>query len=212
MLTFLTIATLLVPSGNVTARSNVTAAASQASRRGGDAEATTPQSSRQVVKGTRTRSLIGGYGHSWRHGWPGYGQGRTDVSFFAFHPQMGWFVTDRLELYGEATLLVYRQPGTEISAGVLPLAGRWHFRTEGRWLPYATLGGGILWTSLDVVEIDRTFNFQVVWGAGVRYVAESGPGWMVELRNHHISNAGTAPPNLGINAATVVGGLTWIRR
>lgn len=158
----------------------------------------------------RSLSLLGGGGHSWRHGLPGYGETRTDVWFIAFHPQMGWFLTDRLEMYGEATLLAYREPETAVSAGVAPLAVRYHLRDEGAWRPYLTLGAGILWTSLDVVEIDRTFNFQVLYGVGIRQLPDSGPGWMVEFRNHHISNAGTAPPNIGINAATVIGGLTWV--
>jgi hypothetical protein len=63
-----------------------------------------------------------------------------------------------------------------------------------------------------VKEIDRIFNFQVVAGVGVRFVPRKGPGWIIEFRNHHISNAGTAGENLGINAATVVAGVQWVLR
>ena len=58
------------------------------------------------------------------------------------------------------------------------------------WVPYGTLGAGLLWTSLDVTEIDRVFNFQIFYGAGLRQVKRRGPGLMIELRNHYISNAG----------------------
>lgn len=168
----------------------------------------------------RSLGLLGGWGHSWRPGLPGWGQTRSEVSFVAFHPQMGWFLTDRLEMYGEATLLVYGEPEGAVSGGVAPLALRYHLRDEGTWRPYVTVGAGVLWTSLGVVEIDRTFNFQVLYGIGIRTFpsggeeddGQGGPGWMLEFRNHHISNAGTEPPNIGLNAATVIGGLTWVIR
>ena len=73
-------------------------------------------------------------------------------------------------------------------------------------------GGGLIWTSLDVEEIDRIFNFQLLFGVGLRHVRKKGPGWILEFRNHHISNAGTAGENLGINAATLLFGLDWILR
>jgi hypothetical protein len=64
--------------------------------------------------------------------------------------------------------------------------------TNRSWKPYLTFGGGLLWTSLDVNEIDRIFNFQVIAGARLRFIPRHGPGWIVEFRNHRISNAGTA--------------------
>lgn len=163
-----------------------------------------------TAPGTRALGLLGGWGHSWRPGLPGWGETRTAVWFVALHPQLGWFLTERLEMYGEATLLVYGKPERAVAAGLAPLAVRYHLRDRGRWRPYLTLGAGALWTSLDVVEIDRTFNFQVLYGVGIRRLTESGPGWMLEFRNHHISNAGTEPPNIGLNAATVIGGVTWV--
>ena len=159
---------------------------------------------------SRTRGLGGAWGHSWRLF--GLGRTRTDSSFVAFHPQMGWFVTDRLELYGEGTLLVYTEPGLAVAGGLTGLAGRLHLWNDRAWTPYLTLGGGILWTSLDTMEIDRRFNFQILYGIGVRLLPRRGPGWVIEVRNHHISNAGTAGENLGINAATVMAGVQWILR
>jgi hypothetical protein len=63
-----------------------------------------------------------------------------------------------------------------------------------------------------VPEIDRVFNFTIVYGLGIRTVPRRGPGLIVELRNHHISNAGTAGENLGLNAAVVVAGVQWVLR
>lgn len=161
---------------------------------------------------SRTMGLVAGWGHSWGAGFPGYGRTESEIAFGAFHPQMGWFITDKLELYGEGTLLVYRQPKLDVAGGLTGLVARYHFWNDRPWTPYLTGGGGLIWTSQNVEEIDRVFNFQVVFGAGLRLIPRKGPGWLIEFRNHHISNAGTAGRNLGINAATVVAGVQWILR
>ena len=168
-----------------------------------------PPRVRRFDRASRTRGLAGGWGHSWR---PLFGKTRSDLGFVAFHPQMGWFVTDRIELYGEATLFVYHEPSRGITAGLGGLAGRVHLADDRAFIPYVVVGSGLLWTSLDVAEIDRVFNFQLFAGLGLRWAPLRGPGFIVELRNHHISNAGTAGQNLGINAGTVVAGVQWVLR
>ena len=165
-----------------------------------------PQSARFDSE-SRTKGLAWGWGHSWSPG--GYGNTKSALSFGAFHPQLGWFMTDKFELYGEGTLLLYHEPPTEVSGGLLSLAGRYHFWNDRVWTPYLIAGGGVIWTSLDLPEIDRDFNFQLVFGVGVRLSPKKGPGWIFEFRNHHISNAGTAGENLGLNAGTVVLGPQW---
>jgi hypothetical protein len=98
-----------------------------------------------------------------------------------------------------------------VSAGLGGLAGRLYWATDRTWVPYATLSAGLLWTSLDVREIDRVINFQIFYGVGVRQVKRRGPG-LIELRNHPISNAGTRGDNLGVNALTLLTGLEWTLR
>ena len=165
-----------------------------------------------LAAGYWTRGLSGGWGHAWRHGVPGYGKTESDVRFVAFHPQLGRFVTDHLELHGEGTLLLYDRPARAVSGGLAGLGGRYHVWRDRPWTPYVAGGAGLLWTSLDVPEVDRVFNFQLSYGLGVRTVPRRGPGLIVELRNHHISNAGTAGENLGLNAAVVVAGVQWVLR
>jgi lipid A 3-O-deacylase len=160
-------------------------------------------------EGTRTRGLVGGAGHSWR---PIFGKTRSDITFVAFNPRMGWFVTDRLELYGEGTLFLYTEPEAAVAAGLGGLSGRYYLRTSGAWIPYVHAGAGLLWTSLEVPEIDRIFNFQLFVGIGWRQTRARGPSLVFEFRNHHISNAGTAGKNLGINAATILAGVEWVLR
>jgi lipid A 3-O-deacylase len=162
---------------------------------------------RPFERGNRTRGLIGGAAIGYR---PPWAPTRSDVAFAAFHPRLGWFVHDRIEVYGEATLFVYFRPELDVSAGAGALAGRYYLRTSGSWIPYLHGGAGLLWTTLDAIEIDRTFNFQHFIGIGWRQNRVRGARLVVELRNHHISNAGTAGENLGVNAIAGLIGVEWI--
>ena len=164
---------------------------------------------RPFEKGNSTRGLIGGLGIGYQ---PPWAPTRSDVAFAAFHPRMGWFVHDRLELYGEATLFLYARPQADLAAGAGAMAGRYYLRTSGRWMPYLHGGVGMLWTGLEVIEIDRTFNFQHFIGVGWRQHRVRGPRLVFELRNHHISNAGTDGENLGVNALVALAGIEWILR
>ncbi len=165
-----------------------------------------------LARGYRTRGLAGGWGHSWLHGWPGYGKAISEIEYVGFYPQMGWFVTNWLELYGEGTAHVYYRPDSAVLGGLVGIGGRHHFLRDRRWTPYYVLGGGMAWTSLEAPELDRIWNFQVVWGVGVKRITRRGPGLMLEFRNHHLSNAGTRGENLGVNAAMVVVGAHWVLR
>ena len=175
------------------------------------AQTQTPPDER-LARGYRTRALAGSTGRSWPFGWNDASLATTDLRFAGFHPQLGWFQTSRIELYGEGTVHVYWRPGAEVFAGLMGIGARYHLYDDRAWTPYALLSAGLGWTSLDIVEIDRVFNFQVAWGAGLRQITRKGPGWLIEFRNHHISNAGTRGENIGINSATVVVGVHWVLR
>jgi hypothetical protein len=161
-----------------------------------------------LARGDRTRGVVFGAGRSWR---PIFGQTTSDITFGAFHPRLGWFISDRLEVNGEASLFAYDRPRPAVASGAL-IGGRYYLTTRGRWLAYANGGAGLLWTSIDVPEIDRIFNFQLTMGIGWRQNKPEGPCLVFEFRNHHISNAGTAGKNRGINAATLLGGIEWVLR
>ena len=175
-------------------------------------QADAPAEPAPLARGYGTRALAGGWGHSWLHGWPGHGKAISDIQYVGFYPQMGWFVTNWLELYGEGTAHVYFRPHTAVLGGVVGIGGRHYFLRDRHWVPYYFLSSGMVWTSLDAPELDRIWNFQVVWGVGVKRIVRRGPALMLEFRNHHISNAGTRGENLGVNAATVVVGAHWVLR
>jgi hypothetical protein len=72
-------------------------------------------------------------------------------------------------------------------------------------LPYISLGGGLSYTNLNQLEeVDRNVNFLLQLGFGVRWPARERHYWLIEGRLHHISNAGSAGKNLGINSAMLV--------
>ena len=129
---------------------------------------------------------LGGWGHSWT---PGYGKTKSDVQFVAFHPQLGRFVTNHLELYGEGTLFLYSQPETAVGGGATAIGGRYHVWDDRGWTPYVVAISGLIWTNLSIPELDRVFNFQLIYGVGIRVAPSRGPGLIVEFRSHHISNA-----------------------
>jgi len=66
---------------------------------------------------------------------------------------------------------------------------------------------GLSWTDLHILELSRTFNFLVEGSLGVRRRFGDGPAWMVEARFAHISNAGSAEPNVGHNTVALMAGV-----
>jgi hypothetical protein len=163
-----------------------------------------------LERGVRVRSLAAGWGTAWAYGIPGWGKTASDVRFVAFHPALGWFVVNRGELFGEAALFVYSRPADTVAVAPLAIGGRFHFRDRGGLAPFVSGGAGLIVTPLEIPELDRRFNGQLFYGAGVRWVRPRGPHWRIEIRNHHISNAGTAGENLGLNAFVAVAAADWL--
>jgi hypothetical protein len=164
----------------------------------------------RVETGVRVRSLAAGWGTAWEFGVPGWGKTTSDVQFVAFHPGLGWFVIDRGEVFGEAALFAYYRPESTVAVGPIAVGGRYHFRGRGRLIPFVSGGAGLIVTTLDLPELDRRFNGQVFYGAGLRWLRSRGPHWRVEIRNHHISNAGTSGENLGLNSFMMIVGAEWL--
>ena len=164
----------------------------------------------RVERGARVRAVAVGGGTAWKYGIPGWGKTTSDVRFVAFHAALGWFVVDRLEVFGESALFASSRPERTLAVGPVAIGGRYHLRGRGRAVPFVTGGAGLMFTTLDVPELDRTLNGQLFYGAGLRWIRTRGPHWRIEIRNHHISNAGTAGANLGLNAFMVVVGAEWL--
>ena len=82
-------------------------------------------------------------------------------------------------------------------------------------VPFAEITGGALWTTQDVPFGTNNFNFSPQGGFGVHFLRGADKKQAVTLAGKflHISNAGIADANSGINASIQFElGYTWFKR
>jgi lipid A 3-O-deacylase len=107
---------------------------------------------------------------------------------------------------GVPLFLVFQPANIAYGVGVNPLGLKWDFVPHGRFVPFAELGGGTLFTTHDVPRGTSSVNFTSGAALGT-HVVGSKISWNLELRYMHISNAGLSSPNPGINTVQVRLGL-----
>jgi hypothetical protein len=114
------------------------------------------------------------------------------------------FLKGRFEYALDAVpaFLVFQPANTAYGAGFSPLVLKWNFATRGRIVPYLELNGGTLFTNHDVPFGTNTVNFTSAAALGTHILGDRY-NWSVELRYMHISNAGLAALNPGINTVQV---------
>ena len=78
-----------------------------------------------------------------------------------------------------------------------------------RVAPYAQVGMGLGFADKDRNVFGTLFGFNMEAGAGARCFLTPRLALQAEYRFQHISNANTAPHNLGINAHGPMVGLAW---
>ena len=93
---------------------------------------------------------------------------------------------------------VFQPANTAYGFGLNPIALKWNFETRGRVVPYIELGGGTLFTNQQVPTRTSRVNFTSGAALGM-HVLRNRFNWSIELRYMHISNAGLATQNPGIN-------------
>lgn len=115
-------------------------------------------------------------------------------------PQGPGFLRGRLEYALDAVpvFLVFQKTNTAYGAGINPFAFKWALDTHGSVVPYLELGGGTLFTNTKVPEGTSHINFTTSGAVGLHFL-RSRYNISTELRFMHISNAGLATPNPGIN-------------
>ncbi len=149
----------------------------------------------------------------WTGGGHSVSGGRGDTGAFNAGLRYGWILTGphlpgflrgRFEYAVDAVpvFFAFQPANTAYGAGFDPLGLKWNFERHGRISPYLELTGGVLFTNHDVPTGTNTVNFmdQAAFGThilGAKY------NWSVELRYMHISNAGLATPNPGVNTVQV---------
>ena len=144
------------------------------------------------------------------HSVPG---GTSDTGIFDIGLRYGWVLTEahlpwilrgRFEyaVDAEPAYLIFQPANTAYGVGFNPLALKWDFERRRRLSPYIELSGGTLFTDHSVPTYTNTVNFTSAAALGTHVL---GPkyNWSVELRYLHISNAGLANFNPGLNTVQV---------
>lgn len=149
--------------------------------------------------------------------WSGAGHsvpgGRSHTGVWNAGVRYGWilsrphgpgFLKGRFEYLLDATpvFVVWQKNSTAYGGGFSPLGLKWDFATRGRVAPYLELNGGTLFTNKDVPPGTSDVNFTSAAAFGVHLFGEKY-AWSLEARYMHISNAGLATPNPGINTVQV---------
>lgn len=119
-------------------------------------------------------------------------------------PHLPGFLRGRFEYAVDAVpvFLVFQPANTAYGVGFDPLALKWNFERHGRLSPYLELTGGTLFTDHNVPTGTNNVNFTDQAAFGV-HILGSNHNISLELRYMHISNAGLATPNPGINTVQV---------
>jgi lipid A 3-O-deacylase len=144
------------------------------------------------------------------HSVPG---GRSHTGVWNAGLRYGWILTrphgpgilkGRFEYVLDATpaFVLWQKSNTAYGGGFSPLGLKWDFATRGRVAPYLELNGGTLFTNKDVPAETNNVNFTSAAAFGVHLFGEKY-AWSLEARYMHISNAGLATPNPGINTVQI---------
>ncbi len=153
----------------------------------------------------------------WAGGGHSVAGGRGDTGVFNAGLRYGWvltglhlpsFLRGRFEYAVDAVpvFLAFQPGNTAYGAGFDPLGLKWNFQRHGRLSPYLELTGGVLFTNHDVPNGTNTVNFMDQAALGM-HILGAKHNVSMELRYVHISNAGLAKPNPGINTVQVRLGL-----
>jgi hypothetical protein len=132
------------------------------------------------------------------HSVPG---GTSNTGIFDAGLRYGWVITGA---HGPGFLRGRFEYAVDAAYGVgfNPLGLKWNFERRRRLSPYFELSGGTLFTDHNVPTYTNTVNFTSAAALGT-HVLGAKYNWSVELRYLHISNAGLAVPNPGLNTVQV---------
>jgi len=120
------------------------------------------------------------------------------------NPHLPGFLRGRFEYAVDAVpvFLAFQPTNTAYGVGFDPLVLKWNFQRHSRISPYLELTGGVLFTNHDVPTGTNTVNFTDQAALGI-HILGAKRNVSLELRYMHISNAGLATPNPGINTVQV---------
>jgi len=149
----------------------------------------------------------------WAGGGHSVSGGRGNTGAFNAGLRYGWILTDphlpgflrgRFEYVVDAVpvMLFFQPANTPFGMGFDPLGLKWNFQRHGNISPYLELTGGALFTNHDVPTGTNTVNFMDQAALGM-HILGAKHNVSLELRYMHVSNAGLAKPNPGVNTVQV---------
>jgi hypothetical protein len=149
----------------------------------------------------------------WTGGGHGLNGSTSDTGVWNLGARYGWVLTDPIgpgPLRGRfeyaidvvPVFLLTQSTGTAYGLGLNPFALKWNFVGRRGLMPYAELAGGTLFSNTQVPPGTSRVNFTTSGALGLHFL-RGKYNWGAEVRFMHISNAGLATPNPGINTIQV---------
>lgn len=120
------------------------------------------------------------------------------------------WIRGQLMLGAEIVYIQFQEPVLTHGVGFTPKI-KWMFEGTGWLRPYIEFAGGPFYTDLagQVPEESARFNFILTAGGGLSWFFTPQFSFNAGFRFHHISNAGTRYPNLGLNSGLPFGGFSF---
>lgn len=139
--------------------------------------------------------------------------GTKDTGIWNLGVRYGWILTSphgpgflkgRFEYAVDAVpmFLIFQPANTSYGVALDPITLKWNFAARGSIAPFMELNGGVLFTNHNVPTGTNTVNFASSLALGT-HILQQKYNWSIEARYMHISNAGLAVPNPGINTVQV---------
>jgi hypothetical protein len=146
-------------------------------------------------------------------GQPAFDGGNHNTSVMNAGLRYGWILTGphlpsllrgRFEYALDAVpvFVAFQPASTAYGIGFDPLGLKWNFERRGRLSPYFELTGGVLFSNHNIPMGTNTVNFMDQAALGT-HILGAKYNVSLEFRFMHISNAGLATPNPGLNTVQV---------
>jgi hypothetical protein len=158
-------------------------------------------------------AILGGYGQSF----PGWGQTTERVETVDIVPRYNHRVFDNIgsgwyqgfhSLLLELPVSLVVTPDVSAMVGINFIAA-YTFTADQKWQPYLFGGGGPVYSFADIPGMGADLNGNYQFGTGIKYDLGNSHKLLVEVRYHHISNAGSREPNDPLNSIKFLLGLTF---
>jgi hypothetical protein len=107
------------------------------------------------------------------------------------------YMVDAVPVY-----LIFQPANTAYGVGFNPLGLKWNFVRRGKFSPYFELSGGVVFSNHSIPTYTNDVSFTPSAALGTHILGEKY-NWSVDVRYLHISNAGLANFNPGLNTVQV---------